>query len=173
MKKGMIAVVIALLCAALAVPVLAFGMGGAPARQQDQSQLMATCVDQACDIVATQAADTASDVAPVAVPSAPAASPAACHGFVDADGDGVCDNHGWAGCYHEGHHGYVDDDGDGVCDNYAQGNCASGYHHGNGAASSGGNCPAYTDADGDGTCDNYVDRGQRRGHHGGHGAHHR
>lgn len=148
MKKGMIAVVIALLCAALAVPVLAFGMGGAPARQQDQSQLMATCVDQACDIVATQAADTASDVAPVAVPSAPAASPAACHGFVDADGDGVCDN-------------------------YAQGNCASGYHHGNGAASSGGNCPAYTDADGDGTCDNYVDRGQRRGHHGGHGAHHR
>ena len=34
--------------------------------------------------------------------------------YVDANGDGVCDNHG-ANCL------YVDADGDGVCDNYGTG----------------------------------------------------
>ena len=60
--------------------------------------------------------------------------------FVDADGDGVCDNysHNSNGC---GRHsncgkGYVDADGDGVCDNYDS------------------NCKGYVDADGDGVCDN-------------------
>ena len=37
-------------------------------------------------------------------------------GFVDADGDGVCDNYG-AGTGR----GFVDTDGDGVCDNYGTG----------------------------------------------------
>ena len=46
-------------------------------------------------------------------------------GYVDADGDGVCD--------HRTSCGYVDTDGDGVCDR-----CAA---HG------------YVDADGDGLCD--------------------
>lgn len=49
-------------------------------------------------------------------------------GYVDEDGDGVCDNYNGA-C------GYVDEDGDGVCDNY------------NGAC-------GYVDEDGDGVCDN-------------------
>ena len=42
-------------------------------------------------------------------------------GYVDADGDGVCDNAG-AGCglYGMGR-GYVDADGDGVCDNAGYG----------------------------------------------------
>ena len=41
--------------------------------------------------------------------------------YVDANGDGVCDNHG-ANCL------YVDADGDGVCDNYGTG--LGGGHHG-------------------------------------------
>ena len=40
-----------------------------------------------------------------------------CAGFVDADGDGVCDNRGTGRGA-----GFVDEDGDGVCDN--QGTCA-------------------------------------------------
>ena len=36
-------------------------------------------------------------------------------GFIDADGDGVCDNRAGGGC------GFVDADGDGVCDNRAGG----------------------------------------------------
>ena len=42
--------------------------------------------------------------------------------YVDADGDGVCDNRG-ANCL------YVDADGDGVCDNYGTG-LGGGYHGG-------------------------------------------
>ena len=39
--------------------------------------------------------------------------------FVDADGDGICDNRGTGrGCW------YVDADGDGVCDNYGAGRWA-------------------------------------------------
>ena len=37
-------------------------------------------------------------------------------GFVDADGDGVCDNYGTGAG-----RGFVDADGDGVCDNYGTG----------------------------------------------------
>ncbi|HJF65413.1 MAG TPA: hypothetical protein K8U77_04755 [Slackia equolifaciens] len=71
-----------------------------------------------------------------------------CAGFVDADGDGVCDNYG-NGCYGHGSHGwcqggacggYVDADGDGVCDN---------------CGANAGSCPGFVDADGDGVCDNY------------------
>ena len=45
--------------------------------------------------------------------------------FVDADGDGICDNRG-AGldCW------YVDADGDGVCDNYGPGRRAGRGCHG-------------------------------------------
>ena len=63
--------------------------------------------------------------------------------FVDADGDGVCDNYGTGrGQY------FVDADGDGVCDNYGTGR---GQY--------------FVDADGDGVCDNYgtgCGRGQGR-----------
>lgn len=53
--------------------------------------------------------------------------------YVDADGNGVCDNYG-TGCGRN----YVDADGDGVCDNYGTG-CGRNY----------------VDADGDGVWDNY------------------
>lgn len=69
--------------------------------------------------------------------------------YVDADGDGVCDN--WGTC------GYVDEDGDGICDN-------CGVAHGNYLA---GNGRYFIDADGDGVCDNYaagcLKRGRGRG----------
>ena len=74
-------------------------------------------------------------------------------GYVDADGDGVCDYAG-TGCGACGKgHGYVDADGDGVCD-YAGTECER-YGMGRGSV----------DADGDGVCDNagYGAYGARRG----------
>jgi hypothetical protein len=63
-----------------------------------------------------------------------------CPGYMDADGDGVCDNcgnvngTGYADCQ-----GFVDEDGDGVCDNHGNGSgCGTdagngyAYRHGNG-----------------------------------------
>ena len=53
-------------------------------------------------------------------------------GYVDADGDGICDNCAGAGANCPG---YVDADGDGVCDNYGSGNGQGhghGRHHGGG-----------------------------------------
>lgn len=70
-----------------------------------------------------------------------------CPNYVDADGDGQCDN-----C--DGSHGacptgsctnYVDADGDGLCDN-----CDG--SHGTCQTSS---CSNYVDTDGDGLCDNH------------------
>ena len=82
--------------------------------------------------------------------------------YVDANGDGICDNYG-TGC--GGH--YVDSNGDGICDNYGTG-CGSNYvdangdgicdNHGTGCGSN------YVDSNGDGVCDNYT--GSQSGHHG-------
>ena len=75
------------------------------------------------------------------------AGPGAGRNYVDADGDGVCDNTGAEKCGQN----YVDADGDGVCDN-------SGTNEECGQN--------YVDADGDGVCDNYSGtkvRGCRRG----------
>lgn len=45
-----------------------------------------------------------------------------CEGFVDADGDGICDRWGSGPCAdHDGCPGYVDADGDGICDHYGNG----------------------------------------------------
>lgn len=63
-----------------------------------------------------------------------AAGPACGRNYVDANGDGVCDNWGNGGCRWN----YVDADGDGICDNRGNGGC--GWN--------------YVDADGDGICDN-------------------
>lgn len=66
--------------------------------------------------------------------------------FVDADGDGVCDNYqgGSAQAVQLGAGaGFVDNDGDGVCDN-RQSNAPAG------AAGAG-----FVDADGNGVCDRY------------------
>lgn len=77
------------------------------------------------------------------VATAFAAGPGCGRQFVDADGDGVCDNAG-AMC------GYVDEDGDGVCDL-----CGAGR----------GGCPAGAGTafvDEDGVCDN-LGSGRGRG----------
>ena len=86
-----------------------------------------------------------------------------CAGYVDADGDGVCDNYG-AG--QGSRSGYVDADGDGICDNYGNGyGCGNGQGNGNGYGPGNGNGAGYVDADNDGVCDNYG-AGNGRGHHG-------
>ena len=86
-------------------------------------------------------------------------------GFLDADGDGICDN---CGTYHlrsmtgTGRGGnFVDADGDGVCDHYAPGQ---------GGGACGGHGENFVDADGDGACDYYASglgRGCGRGFQGG------
>ena len=64
-----------------------------------------------------------------------------CAGYVDENGDGVCDA---CGAEANACRGYVDENGDGVCDNYANGaGCGRGY----------------VDADNDGICDNYGQGG--------------
>ena len=83
----------------------------------------------------------------VGIVSAFAAGPDTGRNFVDADGDGVCDNCGTGmgrGAGGQGL-GFVDADGDGICDNYGTG-------AGRGA---GGQGRGFVDADGDGICDNY------------------
>jgi hypothetical protein len=72
-------------------------------------------------------------------------------GFVDADGDGVCDNCGQGmGNPNAPRQNFVDEDGDGVCDNCGAGS-GQGPHgpgYGNGAGQN------FVDEDGDGVCDN-------------------
>ena len=73
-----------------------------------------------------------------------------CDNFVDANGDGVCDTKGTG----KGKN-FVDANGDGVNDNcIGQGKCRKGMKNGNGNAGTGAN---FIDADGDGVCDNFVD----------------
>lgn len=67
--------------------------------------------------------------------------------FVDADGDGICDNYAAQLCGTGA--GFVDADGDGICDNYGTYGCGMG--------------AGYVDADGDGVCDNYGTYGCGRG----------
>ncbi len=67
--------------------------------------------------------------------------------FVDADGDGICDNYSTYGCGMGV--GFVDADGDGICDNYSTYGCGMGV--------------GFVDADGDGICDNYGTYGCGRG----------
>lgn len=111
-----------------------------------------------------------------------AEKPVDCPAYVDANGDGICDNcaAGSTSCP-----GYRDVNGDGVCDNAAassgRGAC-SGFVDANGdgicdnCSGRGAVCPGYADADGDGACDNYESgrcgrgAGRGTGHHGaGHG----
>lgn len=56
---------------------------------------------------------------------------AAGSGYVDSNGDGVCDNRLFGSCGN-----YIDADGNGICDNRLSGSCGN-----------------YVDADGDGVCD--------------------
>ena len=115
-KKKVAAIVIGALVVALALPTVAFagshgGFGGRFAQCQGEGLGAA--------VMRTQGA----------------LSEVGGRAFVDADGDGVCDDCGFeAGACR----GYVDENADGICDNYADGaGCGRGY----------------VDADGDGVCD--------------------
>ncbi len=85
-----------------------------------------------------RATDNPVEAAPAVQLPAPDVRP----GFVDADGDGVCDNCGQGPRNPNAPRpNFVDEDGDGVCDN-----CGTGM--GNGGSAN------FVDADGDGVCDN-------------------
>lgn len=175
MKKlhiGILAVVLALAIPGVALAA-GYGQGG-----QDMRGAYAGAADQATAVEAqaesVQADDTAATQAGWGAGYVDEngdgvcdnyGTGAGCAGFVDANGDGVCDNCGatsGTGCGH-----FVDANGDGICDNHGTG---CGHGHGGGC---GGN---YVDADGDGVCDNYGTGagcgqgngyGNGRGHHGG------
>ncbi len=138
MKKISIAILGTALAAAVAIPAVAFGMGGV----QAQANPLPGRVCAAIECANAQGACVGTG---------------AC--YVDADGDGVCDNYAGRGGNGAG---YVDADGDGVCDNYGTG-VGNGVGNGNGAGNGGG----YVDADGDGVCDNY---GTGNGYGNGNGA---
>ncbi len=81
-----------------------------------------------------QATETAQTVAATDLSIAPVGWGS---GYVDEDGDGVCDNLGTGGWGP----GYVDEDGDGVCDNLGTGarpQDGTGYRHGGGRGGRGG-----------------------------------
>ena len=87
---------------------------------------------------------SAAVVVSLCVATAFAAGPGGGRWFVDADGDGICDNAG-SRC------AYVDADGDGICDTCGASHPLSGSGR------------YFVDENGDGLCDNYG-----RGHgHGG------
>lgn len=137
---------------AIALPTIAFA-NAAPALTQ---------LDASSGQVVQEESVTAVNAA--AVSTAPATQGAP--GFVDVDGDGVCDNAG-AGfidanddgvCDNAGNGnggGFVDTNGDGVCDNFGNGGgYGSGNGVGNGGLGMGAGNGGYLDVDGDGVCDN-------------------
>lgn len=183
MKRTLIAILATAVCVALAIPALAFAQGGIPTA----SATIPPCAEGNCTAAAQSIGAAPRSIqetkAAQEAPDAQTTPVTQCPGYVDADGDGVCDNYGTANCNHaqrwgngagQACPGFVDADGDGVCDNYGNG-CLHG--NGNGA------CPGYVDADGNGQCDNYgrgagsgygaAASGQGGyGHHGaGHGCH--
>lgn len=88
--------------------------------------------------------------------------------YIDADGNGICDNLGTQAGGGPGNGGagggyFIDADGDGVCDNFGT---QAGGGSGNGGAGGG----YFTDADGDGVCDNFGTQGGGSGH--GYGGNH-
>jgi len=93
----------------------------------------------------------------VCATTALAAGPGRGRYFVDADGDGICDN---CGVYHRcgmaatsRGRNFVDADGDGVCDYYVTG---QGRGNGRGNGVQGGCGRNFVDTNGDGVCDNYA-----------------
>lgn len=163
MKKRSIGVVVAAAVVAVAVvPVLAFGAAGwsvnGPARGsgwsceevpqvvelgKTQAQLGKLELSQRIDDAAGQAGERASGQTEEPQTAAPVA---ACPGFEDADGDGICDHWEEGACPSEhwcgngqGDYGcgsgYADADNDGVCDRWEEGACLGGGHgYGSGAS---------------------------------------
>ena len=115
MKKKVSLLVVGVLVCLLAVPVMAV------ANPWDEALVVRHSHKQQNPYRGTQAVPRQAEC------------PENCPGYVDADGDGVCDNYGTGVG-----RAFVDADGDGVCDNYGAGNAG-----------------CYLDTDGDCVCDNY------------------
>ncbi|MCC6526290.1 MAG: hypothetical protein IT373_26825 [Polyangiaceae bacterium] len=92
-----------------------------------------------CATTPDETAKPGTNEQPLAQPAAPGDGPAtpapACPGFVDEDGDGVCDLRASGACA-GGCGKFVDDNGDGVCDLAGKGGCGK-----------------FVDENGDGVCD--------------------
>ncbi len=190
MKKSTFAIIVALVVA-LCVPAVAF------------AALAPSPVFAPAEPIETARSAMQSKVDPAPAPEAPAEEAPApqaqpdgssaygyyhpegrfgtCGGYVDADGDGLCDTCGAASraCPN-----YVADNGSGACGSYG-GSCprgagaCSGYADADGdgicdnCLGNGANCPGYADADGNGVCDSYESGTAGRGHRGnGHGRGH-
>ena len=171
MKKKLAAVALAVALVSLAVPALAFAGGygqAADGARQGRGACFALC--QATEALGGSMADLATTAAAhcgrgcfdgAQNRSQGAGCAASCNGYVDADGDGVCDSCGGFAASGDGGRGscpgYADADGNGVCD--ACGNAA-------------GSCGGYVDQDGDGVCDRYGQGGCGKGYGSGHGMGH-
>lgn len=96
---------------------------------------------------------TAALVLSVGVTSALAATPSQRKHFVDADGDGICDNRNAS-------YGYIDANDDGICDNRGANSEQekTAVQAGCGKAKQG---KQFIDNDGDGICDNKTSRNGR------------
>lgn len=194
MKRGLAVAVAAVACMALVAPAAAFGIGGAAAGRDCVAGCVAEPVCAAMHTLQAEAADAvraavlaegeaagSAELAAIAQPEvageAAASSWSAGAGFIDEDGNGICDRfeqgycdvpgcagHGqgyapsgsaWSGAAGQGQGaGYVDADGDGICDNRGYGN---GY--------GGGNSNGYGNGNGYGYGYGYGHHGG--GHHGG------
>lgn len=119
--------------AVLAATALAFSLAAVPAFAQGP-RAGAGCDSPCMRACAAAASKCLADMGAYAKNACCKA--ASCEGFVDADGDGVCDNR--AGVCAAG--ACIDADADGVCDT-----CGAAYPGG------------YVDADADGVCDNRQD----------------
>lgn len=163
MSKKAIAIAIAVLCSALALPALAFAWSGnAEAGPIAAGRAVAVLEPPALSADAEAAAPTVGNA------QADSQTAIACPGYADTDGDGICDNYGRSGCLHYADPagaaacpGYTDADGNGICDNYGTPNCPH-YSNRNPDAASGN--PGYGNGNGYG---NGTAPGRGHGHHGG------
>lgn len=144
-------VMAAALVFSMAVAAPAFAQGGRNASGAANSACMRACATAACKGFSAMGACGKNVWCEAS----------ACTGFVDADGDGVCDNFGtgigrakgsdFGQGIAEGNvrgQGFVDADGDGLCDMCGR-NSEGCYRDGDGD----GVCDGYVDEDGDGVCD--------------------
>lgn len=160
MKRKMGVLVMAAALAVLMVPALAFGASGwhgcgfgnhvawcaeghpFAALCEVARQALAAADEEGRAGDAAAGAGAAADMGAVAGDAAVVACPTCsdgCAGFVDENGDGVCDRWDGAPCTnHDGCPGYVDADNDGVCDHYDSNGygyddgSGRGAHHGGG-----------------------------------------
>lgn len=113
MKKVLIACAI-VLCVAF-TPVAAFAIGGSQpgAVEEPPAELQTSAEDTSPEPQA--------DATPAVCPATEQGISCE-NGYIDADGDGICDNYDNDWCTHRGG-GYVDTNNNGTCDNYENGQC--------------------------------------------------